>query len=161
MYTVGETNITQCVNEEEFEEMKGTPGNNGQTLASIQSQLTNLQDQFGNLQGQLTSLRSQLAEHMSAPPRFPNGSFLNVAPSCKYIEQGSPSGWYWIQSTKTGYGSLEYCEMTRECCGSRRGWMRVANLDMTDPNQHCPPGFRLITYVWETKSRLCVYHLPS
>jgi len=23
--------------------------------------------------------------------------------------------------------------------------MRVAHLDMTDPNQHCPPGFRLIT----------------
>ena len=35
--------------------------------------------------------------------------------------------------------------MTRRCCNSTGGWMRVANLDMTDTNQHCPSGFRLIT----------------
>ena len=35
--------------------------------------------------------------------------------------------------------------MTRTCCNSTGGWMRVANLNMTDTNQHCPSGFRLIT----------------
>ena len=35
--------------------------------------------------------------------------------------------------------------MTRRCCNSTGGWMRVAHLDMTDTNQHCPSGFRLIT----------------
>ena len=35
--------------------------------------------------------------------------------------------------------------MTRRCCNSTGGWMRVAHLNMTDPNQHCPSGFRLIT----------------
>ena len=25
------------------------------------------------------------------------------------------------------------------------GWMKVAQLDMTDPQEHCPPGFRTIT----------------
>ena len=35
--------------------------------------------------------------------------------------------------------------MTRRCCSSTGGWMRVAHLNMTDPNQHCPSGFRLIT----------------
>ena len=35
--------------------------------------------------------------------------------------------------------------MTRRCCNITGGWMRVAHLNMTDPNQHCPSGFRLIT----------------
>ena len=35
--------------------------------------------------------------------------------------------------------------MTRRCCNSTGGWMRVAHLDMTDTKQHCPSGFRLIT----------------
>ena len=35
--------------------------------------------------------------------------------------------------------------MTRRCCNSTEGWMRVANLNMTDTNQQCPSGFRLIT----------------
>ena len=73
------------------------------------------------------------------------GSFLNPASSCKLLPQGSPSGYYWIQHTGTGYANREYCDMTRTCCNSRGGWMRVANLNMTDTNQHCPSGFRLIT----------------
>ena len=75
----------------------------------------------------------------------PLGSFLNPAPSCKFIPQGSPSGHYWIQHTGTGYANLEYCDMTRRCCNSTGGWMRVAHLNMTDPKQNCPSGFRLIT----------------
>ena len=35
--------------------------------------------------------------------------------------------------------------MTRTCCNSIGGWTRVANLDMTDPSQQCPDGFRLVT----------------
>ena len=30
-------------------------------------------------------------------------------------------------------------------CNTTGGWMRVANLDMTDPNQNCPDGFRLVS----------------
>ena len=73
------------------------------------------------------------------------GSFLNPASSCKLIPQGSPSGHYWIQNAGTGYANLEYCDMTRRCCNSTGGWMRVAHLNMTDTNQHCPSKFRLIT----------------
>ena len=33
----------------------------------------------------------------------------------------------------------------RNCsCNSTGGWARIANLDMTDPNQDCPNGFRLV-----------------
>ena len=79
------------------------------------------------------------------------GSFLNPAPSCQLIPQGSLSGHYWIQNAGTGYATLEYCDMTRRCCNSTGGWMRVAHLDMTDTNQHCPSGFRLIT----SPKRIC------
>ena len=64
--------------------------------------------------------------------------------SCKNIPQGSPSGSYWIQNN-LGVASQQYCDMTRTCCGSTGGWMRVANLDMTDQHQSCPSGFKLIT----------------
>ena len=30
-----------------------------------------------------------------------------------------------------------------ELCGSDEGWMRVAYLNMADPNEKCPEGFRL------------------
>ena len=76
------------------------------------------------------------------------GTFLNPASSCKLIPQGSPSGHYWIKLNGTSNATQEYCDMTRTCCNSlnsTRGWMRVANLNMTDTNQHCPSGFRLIT----------------
>ena len=34
----------------------------------------------------------------------------------------------------------------RNCsCSTTGGWTRVANLDMTDPSQQCPDGFRLVT----------------
>ena len=71
------------------------------------------------------------------------GTFLNPASSCKLIPQSS--GHYWIQNAGTGYANLEYCDMTRRCCNSTGGWMRVAHLNMTDTNHHCPSGFRHIT----------------
>ena len=72
---------------------------------------------------------------------YPNGSFQHPAASCKDLPQGSLSGHYWIQDVGTGYASLQYCDTARRCCNSSGGWMRVAYLDMTDPNHHCPPGF--------------------
>ena len=86
-------------------------------------------------------MRQELSQ-VSHPPL---GSFLNPAPSCQLIPQNSSSRHYWIQNAGTGYANLEYCDMTRRCCNSTGGWMRVAHLDMTDTNQHCPSGFRLIT----------------
>ena len=90
----------------------------------------------------LIEIIRQEPSQVSHPPL---GSFLNPAPSCQLIPQGSSSRQYWIQNAGTGYANLEYCDMTRRCCNSTGGWMRVAHLDMTDTNQYCPSGFRLIT----------------
>ena len=82
---------------------------------------------------------------------FPNGTFQNPAQSCKYIEQGNPSGYYWIRKSAGGYALQVYCNMTRQCCGSTGGWMKVADLNMTNPAHLCPQGFRTIT----SPKRLC------
>ncbi len=92
---------------------------------------------------QSQELREIISEMSSG--RLPLGTFLNPASSCKHVPEKSSSGNYWIQNTGTGYASLEYCDMSRRCCNSTGGWMRVAHLDMTDPTHHCPTGFREIT----------------
>ena len=111
------------------------------TPTGFDSQLSSLQSQLSVVEDKLESMKQDISEVIHPPL----GSFLNPAPSCKLIPQGSPSGHYWIQHTGTGYANLEYCDMTRRCCNSTAGWMRVVHLDMTDSNQQCPSGFRLIT----------------
>ena len=58
----------------------------------------------------------------------------------KSARPGSTSGNYTILD---GNGTLRevYCHM-EQICGSS-GWMRVAHLNMTDPSEQCPSGFRL------------------
>ncbi len=101
---------------------------------------------------QSQELREIISEMSSG--RLPLGTFLNPAPSCKLVPEGSSSGNYWIQNAGTGYASLEYCDMSRMCCGSTGGWMRVANLNMTDTTHHCPTGFRKIGNPKRTCERL-------
>ena len=62
--------------------------------------------------------------------------------SCKDIKENwpdSPPGYYHIGGTKPSY---IYCNM-EELCGSNEGWTRVGYLDMSDPSEVCPTGFRL------------------
>ena len=64
----------------------------------------------------------------------------NPVRSCSDVPPGSPSGDYWIQTNGTCNPVSVYCDMNRTSCSCNTtgGWMRVANLDMTDPNQNCP-----------------------
>ena len=66
--------------------------------------------------------------------------------SCNDLPQGSPSGYYHISTNDAGVIRV-YCDTSaRSCsCDASGGWMRVANLDMTDPTQQCPDGFKLIS----------------
>ena len=117
------------------------------TYLEIIDQVRAVMESYKKAQSQ--ELREIISEMSSG--RLPLGTFLNPAPSCKLVPEGSSSGNYWIQNVGTGYASLEYCDMSRMCCNSTGGWMRVANLDMTDPTHHCPTGFRKI----ETPKRTC------
>ena len=65
--------------------------------------------------------------------------------SCKNLGPDSPSGYYWLYNS-TGHSNYVYCDMSKRCgCNSTGWWMRVAFLNMTDHNQRCPDGLRLIT----------------
>ena len=77
--------------------------------------------------------------------------------SCKNLPAGSSSGYYLIYNS-TGHPNRVYCDMTRRCgCNSTGGWTRVAFLNMTDPNQQCPDGLRLIT----SPKRTCGRSTPT
>ena len=67
--------------------------------------------------------------------------------SCMAIHEerpDRPSGYYWLKACETCESFQAFCDFSLNLEGSR-GWMRVADLDMTDPTQQCPRQFRLIT----------------
>ena len=60
------------------------------------------------------------------------------------LPPSSPSGYYWVR-TSNGSAVRVYCDMTRSCGGVTGGWMRVAELDMTNSSHQCPSGLTLRT----------------
>ena len=68
-------------------------------------------------------------------------SMLNSAPSCAALPPSSPSGYYWVRAS-VGFAVRVCCDMTRSCGGVTGGWVRVAELDMTNSSHQCPSGLR-------------------
>ena len=71
--------------------------------------------------------------------------------SCKEIAERKPnsfSGFYWLQTCPP---VQVYCDLEKSFSTGTKGWLRVANFNMKDPNQQCPPNFRLYTQ----PKRLC------
>ena len=80
-------------------------------------------------------LQDLLNELESQHQRIESTQYILLT-SCKNLPAGSPSGYYLIYDS-TGHSNYVYCDMTRRCgCNSTGGWMRVAFLNMADPNQH-------------------------
>ena len=66
------------------------------------------------------------------------------------------AGDYWLQNG-TGYAVKVYCDMERTCgcdegSGGSVGWMRVADINMTQNKENCPAGFREVT---SSGKRMC------
>ncbi len=84
----------------------------------------------------------------------------NPATSCQQIQAAipeAPSANYWVITRETGGPAIPrpvYCDMERSCGGLRGGWMRVANLDMTNTAETCPENFRVWTQTGQLL-RLC------
>ena len=108
----------------------------------------------------ITFLTDNLSQAMvipttATPPLL--GSYDNPANSCNQISlDGRSSREYWIQTVNMSAPVRVFCNThSRNCsCNSTGGWARIANLDMTDPNQNCPNGFRLVNRT-EPPLRLC------
>ena len=84
-------------------------------------------------------------------PPAPGETAENPATSCKYLygTLNFLSGYYWIG--EIGSAVRVYCNMSLTCGDVTGGWMRVANIDMTNTSQNCPSGLDLIT----SPRRLC------
>ena len=72
---------------------------------------------------------------------------ITTKSTCKDIPEDHPSGYYWIHNHSSPV--RVYCDMMSRICSCNftglGGWMRIANLNMTDSNQTCPDGFRLVS----------------
>lgn len=90
------------------------------------------------------------AKYLGQNERYP-------ASTCREILDAFPdteSGEFWLRNP-LGRVFQAYCNMDVSCgpYNNITGWMRVADLDLTDPTQQCPQGnFRLVTGT----SRYCV-----
>lgn len=74
-------------------------------------------------------------------------SRMRAGKSCKTIlneRQDSPSGYYWLKACDTCETFQAYCDFDLNLEGTK-GWLRVADLDMTDYTQACPSHFKFIT----------------
>ena len=76
-------------------------------------------------------------------------------PSCADLPPSSPSGYYWVRSI-IGTAVRAHCDMTRTCGGITGGWMRVAELDMTNSSHQCPSGLKQ-----RTGSNICTCGIRS
>ena len=118
-------------------------------LQMVQSRMLTVEKQLNTSVNEIQMQISDLQDHILSVERQQNSTLISVKncllpSSCKDLPQDSQSGHYQIQ---TSSGIIQvYCETNpRNCtCNSTGGWMRAANIDMTDPNQQCPEEFKLI-----------------
>ena len=72
-------------------------------------------------------------------------SSIDFSTSCLQILKNTPSAMSGYHDITLGNGTkiTVYCDMEGVNCDGEGGWMRVAHLNMSDPTEQCPPGFRL------------------
>ena len=130
-----------------------------QTLAVefLESEVQKLQQELNILSPQTTSTAENATSKTTTDPTSmaPTtellntiGSFENPAHSCNDISYQSSSGYYWIQNKSSVVPFQVYCETSSKNCSCNNttgGWLRVANIDMTNASEQCPAGFSLIT----------------
>ena len=59
--------------------------------------------------------------------------------TCASLDPLCPSGYYQVELSN-GSAVPVYCDMALSCGAVTGGWMRVAELNMTDTSQQCPNG---------------------
>ena len=109
---------------------------------NISTRLTELED--------TENLQNNKIQQINALLPGLHPSFLTT--SCAALPPFFPSGYYWVRASN-GSAVGVYCDMTRSCGGVTGGWMRVAELDMTNSSHQCPSGLRQRT---DSNIRTCV-----
>ena len=111
-------------------------------------ELLNLQNELQQLNKFTQLLFSDLEQVSGQYPFYPTTSCAALPPS-------SPSGYYWVRASDGSAVSV-YCDMTQSCGGVTGGWMRVAELDMTNSSHQCPSSLRQRT---DSGKRTCGINL--
>ena len=88
----------------------------------------------------LESNTQQLINALQSPGEYQSFPAASCAAVLLYAPFSS-SGHYWVRSSN-GSAVRVYCDMTRLCGTITGGWMKVAELDMTNSNTQCPSGLR-------------------
>ena len=118
--------------------------------SSYESQINNLKQEIQEMNIQLNHTNQEIQTLFQADQNIiatlKLGTISYPVSSCSDIPQYKPSGEYWIATNSTSSPVQVYCDMnpTSCSCNTTGGWMKVANLDMTNPSQNCPNGFRLV-----------------
>ena len=109
---------------------------NTETIRDLIDKSMNNREAISNL----TTIVQRLAQGMATADGYRPSPLLHYCEEIKNKWPDSSSDYYTIVDTN-GRRRHVYCEM-EQVCGSS-GWMRVAYLNMTDPSEKCPRGFRL------------------
>ena len=106
-------------------------------LSTLHNQMQQLSDSNTMLQQQLTTLQkdTKLVRNLLELGQLPS----YPAFSCAALLPSSPSGYYWVRASNGSAVSV-YCNTTLSCGGVTGGWMRVAELYMTNSSHQCPSG---------------------
>ena len=104
-------------------------------LSNLESRLTSA------IQGLLKPIQNQLDYHLPLPTKGKTAD--DPATSCKNLHDTyyALSGYYWIG--EVGSVVEVYCNMSLTCGNLTGGWMRVANIDMTNTLKNCPGRLNL------------------
>ena len=100
----------------------------------------------------ISTLKDQLLEFLQE--NVSCEFFTASISSCADLPPSSPSGYYWVRASN-GSAVRVYCDMTRSCGNITGGWVRVAELDLTNSSHQCPSGLTLHTES-DSNIRACV-----
>ena len=137
---------TQSVSalEFKFDMLQEQTAHNYSDIEIIFQQLNhNLSQKYSSLQIDLDMLEEESIQNFSlleSRAQHLVRNEVNVI-SCTALPPSSPSGYYWVRASN-GSAVRVYCDMTRSCGGVTGGWMRVANLHMTNSSHQCPRDFQ-------------------
>jgi len=97
-------------------------------LVSVFVEVARHESEIAALMSEIQSLKivSEIPGEYSTFPAF----------SCASLTSSSLSGYYWVRNS-IGSSVRVYCNMTLSCGGFTGGWMRVAELDMTNSSHQC------------------------
>jgi hypothetical protein len=111
----------------------------GEEYSAIDVRLQELNSSIDTVNGGVSELTNITQKLNSLLQLILNG--VAAPSSCATLPHSFPSGYYWVRAPN-GSAVRVYCDMTRLCGGVTGGWMRVAELDMTNSSHQCPSGLR-------------------